>query len=323
MSSQKSNISEKQQLLDEIAELRKKLALVESRIAILDSESEPAVEPAVESRITILDSESAPVDEPKKTKSKSAPAAEPKKTKSKSSPVDEPKKTKSKSSPAAEPKKSKKSAAPVDELILPQLELVDEPEVELVAEPVPEKTKAPKEKAPKEKAPKEKAPKEKAPKAEKKSGELTMQQLKSMAKDLDVKGYTTLSREQLECTIKIPTVTFNAKKLSKWIDTIKEDQTLIFFVSNGDLGFSIKENTKNIFFADRCNTKEKNFNEVHSKRFLQGDDDILDMSKKFINNLKETLKECETSYFLSIKHFDDEQIKFYQTTAMPTLKDIN
>ena len=318
MSSQKSNISEKQQLLDEIAELRKKLALVESRIAILDSESEPAVEPAVESRITILDSESAPVDEPKKTKSKSAPAAEPKKTKSKSAPVDEPKKTKSKSSPAAKAKKSKKSAEAVSEPILPQLELVDEPEVELVAEPVPEKTKAPKEKAPKEKAPKaEKSPKEK------KSGELTMQQLKNIAKDLDVKGYTTLSREQLECTIKIPTVTFNAKKLSKWIDTIKEDQTLIFFVSNGDLGFSIKENTKNIFFADRCNTKEKNFNEVHSKRFLQGDDDILDMSKKFINNLKETLKECETSYFLSIKHFDDEQIKFYQTTAMPTLKDIN
>ena len=292
MSSQKSNISEKQQLLDEIAELRKKLALVESRIAILDSESEPAVEsavePAVESRITILDSESAPVDEPKKTKSKS--------------------------SPAAESKKSKKSAEAVSEPILPQLELVDEPEVEL-DEPVeskPEKKKAPKEKS-----------KEKSPKTEKKSGEMTMQQLKNIAKDLDVKGYTTLSREQLECVIKIPTVTFNAKKLTKWIDTIKEDQTLIFFVSNGDLGFSIKENTKNIFFADRCNTKEKNFNEVHSKRFLQGDDDILDMSKKFFKNLKETLKECDTSYFLSVKHFDDEQIKFYQTTAMPTLKDIN
>ena len=150
-----------------------------------------------------------------------------------------------------------------------------------------------------------------------------MQQLKNTAKDLDVKGYTTLSREQLECVIKIPTITFNAKKLTKWIDTIKEDQTLILFVSNGDLGFSIKENPKNIFFADRCNTKEKNFNEVHSKRFLQGDDDIVDMSKKFINTLKETLKECNTSYFLSVKHFDDEQIKFYQSTGIPTLKDIN
>ena len=147
-----------------------------------------------------------------------------------------------------------------------------------------------------------------------------MQQLKNMAKDLDVKGYTTLSREQLEFATKIPTVTFNAKKLTKWIDAVKEDQTLIFFASNGDLGFSIKENTKNIFFADRCNSKEKNFNEIHAQRFFKGDDDIIEMSNKFINNLKKTLKDCDSSYFLSIRHFEDEQIKFYQNISMPTLE---
>ena len=290
MSSQKSNISEKQQLLNEIAELKKKLALVESRIAILDSESEPAVEPVADEieHIAELVAPVVPLVPKKKSKSKSV-------------------------EPKSESKKSKsKSPEPV-EVILPELESADEVEIELVAESVdpvePKKAKSPKA--------------EKAPKAEKKSGEMTMQQLKNTAKDLDVKGYTTLSREQLECVIKIPTITFNAKKLTKWIDTIKEDQTLILFVSNGDLGFSIKENLKNIFFADRCNTKEKNFNEVHSKRFLQGDDDIVDMSKKFINTLKETLKECNTSYFLSVKHFDDEQIKFYQSTGIPTLKDIN
>ena len=141
-----------------------------------------------------------------------------------------------------------------------------------------------------------------------------------MAKDLDVKGYTTLSREQLEFATKIPTVTFNAKKLTKWIDAVKEDQTLIFFASNGDLGFSIKENTKNIFFADRCNSKEKNFNEIHAQRFFKGDDDIIEMSNKFINNLKKTLKDCDSSYFLSIRHFEDEQIKFYQNISMPTLE---
>ena len=135
-------------------------------------------------------------------------------------------------------------------------------------------------------------------------GERSMQELKKIAKEYDIKGYTTMGREELEYAIKVPTVTFNAKKLTKYINDLK-DQTLVIFASNGGLGFTMKENTKNIFFADRCNAKEKNFNPIHCERFFKHNDDIIELSKEFVNSLNNTLKECDTSVFISSVYSDD------------------
>ena len=146
-----------------------------------------------------------------------------------------------------------------------------------------------------------------------------MQELKNIAKEFDIKGHTTMTRDELESSIKIPTVTFNAKKLTKWFNSIKDDQTVILFGSNGDLGFSLKENTNNIFFADRCNPKEKNFNKIHHKRFFKGNDDVIELTKIFNENLKKTLKECDTLLFLSAKHGEDKEISFIHNSVIPKI----
>ena len=127
---------------------------------------------------------------------------------------------------------------------------------------------------------------------------MSIQQLKKIAKDFDIKGYTTMSRDELEYSVKNPTINFNAKKLTKWLNSVK-DKTVILFGSNGEIGFSVKENTKNIFFADRCNSKDKNFNEIHQKRFFNGNEDFIEHDDDKIETIKKILKKCDTLLYVS------------------------
>ena len=146
----------------------------------------------------------------------------------------------------------------------------------------------------------------------------TIQQLKKIAKDFDIKGYTTMSRDELEYSIKIPTITFNAKKLTKWLNSVK-DKSVILFGSNGDLGFSIKENTQNIFFADRCHSKDKNFNKINFERFFKGNNDVFEHDNGTIETMKKILKKCETLLFVSRN--DENGITFNE--KIPKLSEEN
>ena len=130
------------------------------------------------------------------------------------------------------------------------------------------------------------------------NSQMSIQQLKKIAKDFDIKGYTTMSRDELEHSIKIPTINFNAKKLTKWLNSVK-DKTVILFGSNGEIGFYVKENTKNILFADRCNSKDKNFNEIHQKRFFNGNEDFIEYDDDKIETIKKILKKCDTLLYVS------------------------
>jgi len=136
------------------------------------------------------------------------------------------------------------------------------------------------------------------PKEPKDNSQMSIQQLKKIAKDFDIKGYTTMSRDELEYSVKNPTINFNAKKLTKWLNSVK-DKTVILFGSNGEIGFSVKENTKNIFFADRCNSKDKNFNEIHQKRFFNGNEDFIEHDDDKIETIKKILKKCDTLLYVS------------------------
>ena len=176
-------------------------------------------------------------------------------------------------------------------------------------------------KAPKEK--KEKASGDSKPKKAPKEKEVPMQKLKNIAKDLDIKGYTTMSRSQLEFVIKVPIISFNAKKLTKWFDSVKDDQKVYFFGSNGDVGFKIK-GTNNVFFADRCNTKEKNFNENHHKRFFRGNDDVNEFDNEQLKHLKNTLEQCDVSFFMgSFFDHDHKEFSFISFHEIPSLSEID
>ena len=169
----------------------------------------------------------------------------------------------------------------------------------------------------KPKVPTKKAKESKVPKF---NDQMSIQQLKKIAKDFDIKGYTTMSRDELEGSIKVPTVTFNAKKLTKWLNSIK-DQPVILFGSNGDVGLAIKENNmKNIFFADRCNTKEKNFNEIHQRRLFDGNDDIIEFKNQTVDDMKNVLKQCDTLLFMS-RNYEKGMTSFRNN--IPKLSEIN
>ena len=128
---------------------------------------------------------------------------------------------------------------------------------------------------------------------------MSLNQLKKIAKDLNILGCTTMKKEQLIFLISNPVIRFNTKQLTKYIEKSKENDVLYLVGDNG-IYFKLK-NKKGSLYADGCKIEENNddnFNKVrkNKERFFGGDDQSHEIE---IEQLKNVLKGCKTYLYVS------------------------
>lgn len=128
-----------------------------------------------------------------------------------------------------------------------------------------------------------------------KSSGPTISSLKEKAKQLDIKGYNTMNKTQLEFALKNPSIAFNKKKLTLFLerfDEYKEEKPVMLIKDDEGMRLQIGEYK---FFVDKCKVEDKDkYDGNICNKMFSGD-----VCKKLkCETMREKLKECDTYIYI-------------------------